>query len=152
MRRMRIILTTFLAFFYCCFIHTSFAIAASNSPVGLWKTIDDASGTARSVIKISPAGGEILQGRIVKIFLKPGEKSKLCSECKGSKHNQPIEGMVILTGLKYMQDKWSGQILDPENGKVYKCNVTVSSDGNKLYVRGYIGVSLFGRTQTWLRM
>jgi uncharacterized protein (DUF2147 family) len=79
------------------------------------------------------------------------EEGKLCDRCKGSKKNQPIQGLVIIEGLEKDGDEFNGgTILDPENGKTYKCYLELV-DKSKLKVRGYLGVSLLGRTQYWTR-
>lgn len=121
---------------------------AGQSPNGTWTTIDDKTGQKRAVISIS--GSSSLSGTIVKIYPQPGDTG-ICSKCPGSFKGKPIKGMTILWGLKSEGNGvWSGgQILDPKSGKVYKAKVTLQ--GNKLYVRGYVGVSALGRTQTWVR-
>lgn len=128
------------------------AWADDNSPVGLWKSIDDHSGKATALIRITENGGE-LQGRIEKLFPEPGaEANPKCVECTDARKNQPILGMTIVSGLKKHGDEYDGgEILDPKNGKVYKSKVTLRDGGKKLDVRGYIGVPLFGRSQVWLR-
>jgi len=126
-----------------------------SSPVGYWKTIDDVSGKPKSIIKIWKSSSESLMGKVVRIFPKPGEDAehKLCTACKGELHNQPVVGMVILSGLTPEEKQWTnGKILDPANGKVYDCNVRLTANGQKLQVRGYIGMPLFGRSQTWERV
>lgn len=136
------------------FLFATVVNAASTSPVGYWKTIDDVSGKPKSIVKITKNSHQELAGQVVKIFPKPGEsQNKLCEACTGDKHNKPIVGMVILTGLKFQGDEWSGgEILDPKTGKVYKCTLKVASDGSTLSMHGYIGITLFGRTQTWIRV
>ncbi len=128
------------------------ALAAEASPVGVWKTIDDKTNKPRSIVQIWQQGDE-LRGRILKIFFRPGESAKdVCLECKGASHNQPILGMTIIWGMTKQSERWEGgRILDPKNGKIYRCLLTLSSDNQQLNVRGYIGVTLFGRTQTWFR-
>lgn len=135
---------------------SSMALAA-NTPVGLWKTIDDVTNKPKSIIKITESPSHDLSGTVVKIFPRPGhDQNELCEACKGSKHNQRIVGMTILTGLRQdagSQTNWvNGKILDPNNGKTYHCNAQVIDNGNKLSIRGYIGIPLFGRSQTWLRV
>jgi len=152
---MKNILKGCAAFFSVLFSLTVFANTAL-SPVGYWKTIDDVSGKAKAVLRIYESHG-VLNGQVVKTFPVPGEKPHtLCTACSGSRHNQPILGMVVLEGLKPSKDysaQWTGgQILDPLNGKIYRCTVTLMNKGQKLNVRGYIGISLFGRTQTWERV
>jgi uncharacterized protein (DUF2147 family) len=128
------------------------AWADDNSPVGLWKSIDDNSGKPTALIRITETGGE-LQGRIEKLFREPGEdQNPKCVACTDARKNQPILGMTIVSGLrKHGDDYEGGEILDPKNGKVYKSKLEVHDGGKKLDVRGYIGVPMFGRSQTWLR-
>ena len=128
------------------------AIAQTAGPVGLWKTIDDASGKPKSLVRISESNGE-LSGKIEKLFRPANEEQNpLCVKCEGAKKDQPLIGLTILQGLKLDGADYSGgTVLDPENGKVYKSKVTLVDDGKKLNLRGYIGVPLLGRTQTWLR-
>jgi uncharacterized protein (DUF2147 family) len=128
------------------------ALAAADSPVGTWRSIDDKTKKERSIIRITDHNGE-LQGVVEKIFDQPGDDpAHLCEECKGERKDKPVIGMTILWGLKKDGDAWTGgEILDPNNGKVYRCKMTLSADGKSLDVRGFIGISLIGRTQTWLR-
>jgi uncharacterized protein (DUF2147 family) len=134
-------------------LFSSIAQAQSANPVGLWKTIDDASGEPKALVRISLDGGGALTGTIEKLFRKPGEDpNPKCDKCEGAKKDQPITGMQILSGLKPDGDEWSGgEILDPNNGKVYKAKARLADGGKKLEVRGFIGVALLGRTQTWMR-
>ncbi|MGC1183078.1 DUF2147 domain-containing protein [Legionella sp.] len=124
-------------------------IAASESPLGNWTTIDDKTGEKRAVITISESDGT-LSGVIDKIYPQPGD-SGMCDKCPGAFKDKKIEGLRILWGLKSEGDKeWGGgSILDPKSGKIYKVKATL--EGNKLHVRGYLGVSLLGRTQIWVR-
>ena len=126
--------------------------AAAGSPAGTWRSIDDKTKQERSIIRISEEKGEF-KGVVEKLFDQPGDDpSHLCKECKGERKDQPIIGMTILWGLKKDGDVWAGgEILDPHNGKIYRCKMTLSEDGKSLNVRGFIGISLIGRSQTWLR-
>jgi uncharacterized protein (DUF2147 family) len=128
------------------------AWAQDASPVGLWKTIDDQSGKPKSLIRITESNGE-LRGKIEKLFREPGEDpNPKCDKCEDTRKDQPIIGMTILTGMKQDGDGYDGgRILDPANGKTYKSKMSLADGGKKLDVRGYIGMPLFGRTQTWLR-
>ena len=126
--------------------------AAAGSPVGTWRSIDDKTKQERSIISVTEENGE-LRGVVEKLFDQPGDDpAHLCKECKGERKDKPIVGMTILWGLKKDGETWAGgEILDPHNGKVYRCKMTLSEDGKSLNVRGYIGISLIGRTQTWYR-
>lgn len=128
------------------------AVVQAASPVGVWRTIDDKTGKERSIVRISEVNGE-LRGVVEQIHDFPGDDPKhLCKDCKGERKDKPIVGMTILWGLKQNGDEWSGgEILDPKNGKIYRCKMTPSADGKQLNVRGFIGVSLIGRSQTWHR-
>ncbi len=115
--------------------------------VGSWKTIDDNTGKARSVVEIYEKEG-LYFGKVVDIFPQPGEDpDPICENCTGDKKNQKVIGMEIITDMEKDGDEYvNGEILDPENGKVYKCKLWVE-DGN-LKVRGYL--YFLYRTQTWL--
>jgi uncharacterized protein (DUF2147 family) len=126
--------------------------AQEGSPVGVWKTIDDATGKPKALVRISEQGGQ-LSGKIEKLFRAPGEdQDPKCDKCEGALKDQPIVGMTILSGLKQDGSEYSGgTILDPNNGKVYKAKMTLAEAGKKLNVRGYIGMPMLGRTQVWVR-
>ena len=125
---------------------------AAGSPAGTWRSIDDKTKQERSIIRITEENGE-LKGTVEKIFDEPGDDpAHLCKECKGERKDKPVVGMTILWGLKKEGGAWAGgEILDPKNGKVYSCKITLSEDGKTLNVRGFIGISLIGRSQVWLR-
>ncbi|MCO5400127.1 DUF2147 domain-containing protein [Ralstonia soli] len=134
----------------------AFALAAGSAfaqatPAGTWKTIDDNTGKQKGEVKIVDNGGTFT-GKVSKILV-PGDENKTCTKCTDDRKDQPIQGLTILTGLKANgNNNWDGgQILDPENGKVYSAKMSLSEDGQKLNVRGFIGISLIGRTQTWIR-
>jgi uncharacterized protein (DUF2147 family) len=128
------------------------AWAESTSPVGLWKNIDDASGKPRALIRITESNGA-LQGKIEKVFPGPSEdRNPKCEKCEGTLKNVPVIGLVILSGLKKDGAEYTaGKILDPDNGKVYSSKIQLTDGGKKLNVRGYIGVSMLGRSQIWQR-
>ncbi len=123
--------------------------AAQSSPVGVWKTIDDETGEPKSWVEIYEQNGKFY-GKIVKLLQKPPDT--VCDKCPGDKKGKPLIGMVILWDLRPYDDYWSyGQIMDPNNGKTYKCSIWLE-DPDTLKVRGYIGISALGRTQTWHRV
>ena len=125
---------------------------AQTSPVGLWKSRDDATDKPTALIRITENHGQLV-GRIEKLFEPPADNpNPRCTECTDARKNQPIIGMTIIDGMHVDGDGYGGgNILDPDNGKVYKSRMTLIDGGKKLQVRGYIGVPLLGRTQTWLR-
>lgn len=118
--------------------------------VGKWKTIDDESGEAKSIVEIYKQDGKIY-GKVIEI-LNPAKRGAICKDCPDEAKGKPILGLVILKGLKKDGDEYSGgTILDPNNGKVYKSLIALEGP-NKLKVRGYIGFSLLGRSQYWQRV
>jgi len=119
------------------------------SPVGLWRNIDDATKQPKALIRITEAAG-VLTGRIEKILTD--KTDAVCDLCTDDRKGKPVQGMTILTGLKKDGEEWAGgEILDPNNGKVYKAKAKLVDDGRKLDVRGFIGIAALGRTQTWTR-
>jgi uncharacterized protein (DUF2147 family) len=129
------------------------AAAQAPAPVGLWKTYSDRTGEADGLVRITEADSE-LEGTVVKVFSPPAPSANpLCEECRGALRNQPIVGMKILRRMRAEGDAYSGgEILDPDEGRVYRCTLRVIDGGRKLEVRGYVGISLFGRTQVWDRV
>lgn len=132
------------------------ALAQERSPEGRWRTIDDSSGEPKSIVRMWIERGT-LRGRVETLFRKPGEDPNLiCDLCSGEKKDQPVKGMTIIWGLTRDEgeaNEWNGgYVLDPENGKTYRCIIRVDERGEKVHVRGYIGFSLIGRTQTWERV
>jgi uncharacterized protein (DUF2147 family) len=120
------------------------------SPVGAWQTIDDATGKITAVLRIREENGT-LSGTIEKL-ISPKTPNPRCTKCAGSMKDQPLLGLRILSGLRPSGSGWSGgQIVDPDSGSTYRCEVSLEDGGNKLKVRGYIGFSFLGRTQYWLR-
>ncbi len=123
------------------------AIAQNNQHiVGKWKTVDDETGEAKSIVEVFQKADGRYYGKISKLLIKP-ENDK-CVQCKDDRKNQPLLGLEIIRGITKKGNEFSGgTITDPKNGKTYKC--TITREGNKLLVRGYVGFSLIGRTQTW---
>ena len=128
---------------------------AQMTPVGLWKTIDDKDGSAKSEIRIVEAAG-VISGKIEKVLDPKSKPDDKCVECKDDRKDQPIVGLDLMRGLKKSEIRdnlWDGgTIVEPSSGKVYKVQLTPIEGGKKLEVRGYIGAPLFGRTQTWIRV
>ncbi len=124
-----------------------------HSIEGYWKTIDDNTNKPRSIVHLYVKKGE-LRGKIVKIFLREDEdENPLCDKCPGDLKDKPAMGMEIFNGMKQSKNEWSGgTVLDPDSGKTYRCRARLSEDGKRLDVRGFVGISLLGRTQTWIRV
>jgi uncharacterized protein (DUF2147 family) len=125
----------------------------AESPVGRWQMIDDETNEPRGIVEVTEVKGE-LQGRFVQAYPRPGEvPNAVCVKCEGERKDKPIVGMIILWGLKASGSNWSGgHILDPTKGKVYQATLSLADGGSKIRVRGFIGVALLGRTQTWIRL
>lgn len=123
----------------------------AQSPVGTWRTIDDNTGKEKSYVEFYKTDNGKLEGKVTKI-LTPGHEDRKCTACKGDQKDQPIVGLVIIRDMEKSGEEWqNGHILDPENGKEYKCKLSLQ-DENTLNIRGYIGLPLIGRTQTWYRV
>jgi len=126
------------------------SIAANGqSPLGIWQTVDDTDGVAKSYIEIFEKEDQ-LYGKVIKLL--PAATSTHCHKCKGEDRGRSLIDMEILKDLLPEGDKWSGgKILDPAKGKEYSCQISLEDD-NTLKVRGFIGNPLFGRTQYWYRV
>ena len=142
--------TLFASLLLCAAAGTALAQA---TPAGLWKTIDDDGKTEKSLVRITDSGG-VYTGKVEKILTDKADAK--CTECTDARKDQPVQGMVILRDIKLDPSdstQWiGGDILDPNNGKVYKVRIKTADGGKKLDVRGYIGTPMLGRTQTWLRV
>lgn len=121
---------------------------------GVWQTTDDKTGKPRSLVRIVETAGEY-SAIVEKGLLATDTGDAVCDKCTDERKGQKIIGMTIAKHLKQSTNSNvydSGEILDPENGKTYKCKMTLSPNGNELEVRGFIGFSLLGRSQTWKRV
>lgn len=124
--------------------------ANAQSVLGKWKTFDDATGEAKSIVEITERNGKIY-GKVVKL-LNPKMAGLKCKDCPGADKDKPVVGIEVLKGLSKNGNKYDdGKILDPSSGKIYKCNIQLDGK-NTLKVRGYIGFAALGRTQTWQRV
>ncbi|MBN2689482.1 MAG: DUF2147 domain-containing protein [Gammaproteobacteria bacterium] len=123
------------------------------SQVNCWQTVSDKNGKVTSIVK-TWQHDHFFYGKIIKTFKVKGlPYTNRCTLCKGFKHNKPVKGLLIIwQGHKDSPFAWSNlRILDPRTGDIYKAKATLQSNGQKLRVRGYIGIPLFGRTQVWLK-
>ena len=128
------------------------ALLQAQTPVGVWKTIDDATGKEKSLVRITETSG-VLSGKVEKGLDPTVKADAKCDECTDNRKGQPIIGMTIIRNVKKGEAVWEGgDILDPNNGKVYRVRLTPSGDNKKLEVRGYFGTPMFGRSQTWVRV
>jgi len=127
--------------------------AAEPTAAGLWEQVDDNTGRPESWFKITERNG-LYVGNLVKIFFKPGEDENwVCDRCEGAEKAAPVLGLALIKGMRRNGYSYeNGTIMDPRDGSVYRALMRLSPDGNKLEVRGYLGISLFGRSQTWNRL
>ena len=120
---------------------------AQSSPIGVWRTIDDADGEPKSHIRIYEEGGKLFG--VVEQLLPEGN---VCSPCADEFEGSDLQGVVVVRDMEPDGDEWAGgTILDPANGRTYRCKMELDGP-NRLRVRGYIGFSLLGRTQVWERV
>jgi uncharacterized protein (DUF2147 family) len=131
----------------------SWSAFAQMSPVGLWKTIDDDSKKEKSLVRIKENNG-VYSGTIEKLLDPTSKQDAVCDKCTDERKDKPVLGMTILRNLKQSADDKTvydgGDIVDPNNGKVYRTRLKPVEDGKKLEMRGYIGP--FYRTQVWIRV
>ena len=129
-------------------------VGASETPTaaGVWQQVGD-DGNVGALVTITEENG-VFVGRLSHLYLGPDDDpNPICTECPGDRHNQPLLGLVFIEEMKQSGlDYEDGKILDPESGKIYSANMHLSPDGTKLNVRGYLGLSIFGRSQTWIRL
>ena len=127
----------------------------SQDITGTWRYIDDKTGEPKGLVKMEKQANGTYAGTALKATPRPGYTPKeFCTNCPAPYTNKPIIGMHVISGLK-TEDQinyTNGKIIDPVSGKLYSLKGKVSPNGKKLFLRGYIGVSAVGRSQTWLRV
>jgi uncharacterized protein (DUF2147 family) len=124
------------------------------TPAGLWEQVGD-DGRVGGWFQIYDRGDGIYEGKLVKIFPKPGETTNpICSRCPGDQRGKPSLGLVMIKGMtpQGRSSFVNGSILDPRDGSVYNARMDLSPDGQRLALRGYLGIEMFGQTQTWRRL
>ena len=135
-------------------------LSASNSAVfaedisGTWKNIDDKTGSSKAILEIRQETNGTYTAKIVKVTPRPGYTAKeTCVNCPAPYTDKPILGMDVLKGLKPAAGSnfTQGKIIDPLSGHIYSMKAKLSPNGKRLTLRGYVGVSALGRSQTWIR-
>ncbi|MGE8540391.1 DUF2147 domain-containing protein [Acinetobacter sp. ANC 3813] len=121
---------------------------------GVWQQIDDKTGSPKALIEIRKEQNGSFTGKIIKITPRPGYTPReKCIDCPAPYANQPILGLDVFKSLKHEAENLysGGKILDPLSGKIYNLKAKQTANGKRLLLRGYIGISAIGRTQTWIR-
>ena len=121
---------------------------------GTWQSIDDKTGSPKALIEITKAENGTFTGKIVKVTPRAGYTPKtMCVDCPAPYTNKPLVGLEIIKGLQHVDNNnyANGRILDPLAGKMYSLKGRLAANGKRLTLRGYVGISAIGRTQTWIR-
>ena len=135
-----------------CSTLASFALAQDLT--GTWKNIDDKTGSSKAILEIRQENNGTYTAKIVKITPRPGYTPKeICVNCPPPYTNKPILGLDVLTGLKHESENnfVDAKVLDPLSGKIYSGKAKLSTNGKRLTLRGYVGISVLGRSQTWIK-
>ena len=121
-----------------------------SSPVGVWKTVDDKTGKARSLVRIYERDGKLFAR--IEQSLTPGDEARTCTKCPDGRKDQPLIGLEFMRDMTLMDGEYrGGDILDPDSGSIYRCKFRLVDGGTRLKVRGFLGLSMFGRSQVWER-
>lgn len=130
------------------------ALACGGELAGLWQEFDDQTGKVEALIRIGKTAAGTYEGTIEKLVPDvPANAARLCSSCQGGLRNKPLLGLRILSDMK-REDEMNfdgGEIVDPDDGKVYRCHIRLSEDGKSMEVTGYIGAKWLGQSETWRR-
>jgi len=130
------------------------SLSFAEDITGMWQSIDDKTGAPKALVEIRKEANGTYAGKIIKITPRAGYTPKeTCVDCPAPYTNKPILGLDVMTGLKSTDglNYTSGRILDPNTGKLYSMKAKLSANGKRLHLRGYVGVSVLGRNQIWIR-
>ena len=130
------------------------SLAFAQDITGTWKNIDDKTGSSKAILEIRQEANGTFTAKVVKVTPRPGYTPKeTCVNCPAPYTNKPILGMDVLTGLKYVEglNFSGGKIIDPLSGNIYSMKAKLSPNGKRLNLRGYVGISALGHSQTWIK-
>ena len=131
------------------------SLSFAEDITGMWQSIDDKTGAPKALVEIRKEADNTYAGKVVKLTPRAGYTPKeTCVDCPPPYTNKPIIGLDVVTGLKSTDglNYTSGRILDPNTGKLYSMKAKLSSNGKRLHLRGYLGISALGRNQIWIRV
>ncbi|OTG89885.1 DUF2147 domain-containing protein [Acinetobacter sp. ANC 3832] len=140
---------------YTCLLFSLGTAIHAQDISGLWQSVDDKTGAPKGQVELKRDKNGVYTGTIVKVTPRMGYHPKeICSDCPAPYTNKPIIGIQAITGLKHVEgnDYADGKILDPNSGKIYSLKAKLSTNGKRLQLRGYIGIAMLGRSQTWIRI
>ena len=148
----RMLIKAIVGFSIACASLTTFAASIE----GYWKSIDDRTGEQLSIYEIKKGADGTFHGKILYRYPVPGGVALThCTKCPPPYTNKPLVGMETFLGFKQDEKNpnlyMDGRLLEPKSGKIYKGKATVTADGKRMRLRGYVGVSALGRTQVWIR-
>ena len=133
------------------------SVYANDAIEGYWRSMDDRSGEPLSIIEFKKQSNGKYTGTIIHRYKSVrGTQLENCEKCPEPFKGKPLLGLQIIWDLEKDPNKPNnyikGRLVEPRTGNIYNGRGNLASDGRKLYMRGYIGVSVLGRTQVWLRV
>lgn len=147
-------MTRYKSIVACMLLFSISTLAWGEDLAGLWQEYNDDTGNVDALIRIEKAADNTYEGKIEKVLAKPVDNPTLiCKKCRGDLRNRPFLGLRILSGMKRKDNLnfEGGEILDPDDGETFKCQIRLSEDGNTIQVTGYIGVNWIGQSEIWRR-